>query len=350
MSGPKPIPKEPRWMSRLSREFLESMDQLTPGESPLLVALSGGADSVALTMLLARDSNRQLVLAHFNHGLRGEESDQDSEFVSLLAIKLQRLFPERIRTAFGAPLTPLKHDKGNLEANARKVRYAWLVQTAREFGCPTILTGHHAQDQAETVLFHIIRGTGPQGLKGIAAKKKASKGITLVRPLLEFPPELLRRYLEELGQTFREDSSNQLGLFTRNRLRHEIIPQLSAIMGRPISPNLAGVAWHARNLHKKEMSKLRAWISSHAQFLGPNTVSLPVAELERLGKYSAMGLIGHISKMLNWPRRGLSRIHCRAFWNQIVTKGRTVALPGGITSCLDASGKNLTLRYFPTGS
>lgn len=350
MLEPKPNPREPRWMHRLRREFVGTLDQLAPRNSPLMVALSGGADSVALTMLLARETNFPLILAHFNHGLRGEESDQDCQFASELANKLNLLYPGRIRHITGSPTTPLLGEPGNLEANARKARYSWLVQMARELGCESILTGHHAQDQAETVLFHILRGTGPLGLKGIAPKKTLARNIVVLRPLLEFSPEVLRRFLDSLGQPFREDSSNQLGNFTRNRLRREILPQLSEIMGRSITPNLAGLAWHARYLHKKEMAKIRGWISNHAQFINSTKVSLPVNDLKQLGKYSAMGILVQIAKILNWPRRGLARNHFRAFWNQIQNRIRTISLPQGLTSSLDISGRTLTLNYSPSES
>lgn len=350
MSVPKPNPPEPRWMSRLRRDFVEVLNRLSLSKSPLMIAISGGADSVALTMLLTMESDFPLVLAHFNHGLRGDESDQDSHFVCNLAKKLELNYPGRIRYFCGNPTTPLALEKGNLEANSRVARYSWLVEIARELGCESILTGHHAEDQAETVLFHILRGTGPLGLKGIAAKKKLAKGVNLIRPLLEFSPELLRRYLDELGQPFRVDSSNQLGSFTRNRLRREILPQLSEIMGRQVSPNLTGIAWHARNLHKKELVKLKKWVSIYVQFHGPTRVSFPVGELKKLGNYSAMGMIGQIAKILNWPRRGLSRNHYKAFWNQILNRVRTISLPGGLTSSLDVSEQILTLCYSPTGS
>lgn len=344
---PKPIPGEARWLHKLRRDFIESLNQLNPGKSPLLVAVSGGADSVGLTLLLARETSHQLILAHFNHGLRGEESEQDAQFVSRLADTLNELYPGRIRHFAGIPPIPLLNKPGNLEANARKARYSWLVQMARDLGCESVLTGHHAQDQAETVLFHILRGTGPLGIKGIAPKKKLDKDINLLRPLLEFSPESLRRFLEALGQTFREDSSNQLGNFTRNRIRREVLPFLSEIMGRQVCPNLVGLAWHASHLHKREMAKLDRWVSHHAQFLGPQKVALPVADLKMLGKYSAMGIIPQIAKILNWPRGALTRRHYRAFWNQIQKQVSTVMFPQGIRSSLDRSGEVLTLTWSP---
>ena len=334
-------------MHRFRRDFVSVLKELAPKNAPLVIGISGGADSVALTLLLTKETLNPLVLAHFNHGLRGEESDLDEAFVSELANNLETLHPGRIRYVSGSPTTPLKMEKGNLEANARKARYSWLVQMSRELGCESILTGHHAQDQAETVLFHILRGTGPLGLKGIAPKKKLGHGINLIRPLLEFSPELLRRYLNQICQSFREDSSNRLGQFTRNRIRQEILPLLTKIMGKEITPSLAVLAWHARYLHKKEKAKIRNWISRHAKFSGPGRVSLPVIELIQVGKYSAMGIIGQIAKILDWPRQELSRNHYKAIWNQIQNQVQSISLPQGIKSSLDAFRKNLIVTHNP---
>ncbi len=342
MSEPNSPQGEPRWLGRFRRDFSACLLRMKLPLEPWVVAVSGGADSVALVHFLARECPHPLILAHFNHGLRGQESKDDSQFVSDLATTLQGQFPNRIQLALGSPVEPLLQQAGNLEANARKARYDWLIQVAREGNSQVILTAHHANDQAETVLFHILRGTGPRGLKGMASKRKLDPNITLIRPLLEFLPETLRRYLDHLGQEFRQDSTNQQNHFTRNRLRNEIIPYLSKTMGRSVPSSLVGLAWHARNLHRRAQSKIRTWISKHAQFDSPDQVTLPVCALKQLGPYDAMAVLEQITILYQWPRGALARSHYKNFWTMIEKGSTSLSLPNGISCRLH--GENQTLR------
>lgn len=190
------------------------MDRLRPawvGEAGV-VALSGGADSVALLRALV-DCGAKLVVGHVNHQLRGEESDGDEAFVIELAVQLG--VPVRIDRIAVVELP------GNLEANARRIRYDWLSQVADDVGAKWIATGHTADDQAETVLHRVIRGTGLQGLRGIAPVRDA-----ILRPLLAIPRAGLLDYLTTLDQPFRTDSTNADTRFTRNRIRAELLPLL----------------------------------------------------------------------------------------------------------------------------
>lgn len=344
MSEPNSLKEEPRWLFRFRRDFSACLLRLKLPMEPLVIAVSGGADSVALVHFLAKECPYPLILAHYNHGLRGQESNTDSQFVSDLAYTLQSQFPNRIHLAIGSPVEPLLQQSGNLEANARNARYEWLIRVAKDWKSKVVLTAHHANDQAETVLFHILRGTGPSGLKGIAPKRKLDPTITLVRPLLEFLPETLRRYLNHFGQEYRQDSTNQQNHFTRNRLRNEIIPQLSIMMGRSVSSSLVGLAWHARNLHRRERSRIRSWISHHAVFDGPDQVTLPVAELNHLGPYGAMAVLEQITILFQWPRGTLARTHYKSFWTMISKGLKTLSLPNGISCCLQMEKQTLILK------
>jgi tRNA(Ile)-lysidine synthase len=181
-----------------------------------VVAVSGGPDSVALAHTLA---GHGIVLAHFNHQLRGAESDGDEEFVAGLPARLCRV--QRVDTAAEAA-----RRGENLEATARDLRYAWLAQVAREIGAAWVAVAHTADDQAETVLFRLLRGTGVEGLRGMAARRPLDGPIDLVRPLLDVRRHDVLAYLEANGLPYRMDSSNRDTTFTRNRLRRELIPQL----------------------------------------------------------------------------------------------------------------------------
>lgn len=181
------------------------------------VAVSGGADSVCLAAVLRELSGRlgiELHLLHLNHGLRGAESDGDAEFVASLAAE------------WGLPCTLGRVDllgvEGNLEQEARRARQRFFTQSARTLGLRRVATGHTLSDQAETVLFRLVRGTGPAGLIGILPV--TAEG--LIRPLLEIESADVRLWLGSRGLWWREDSSNTDPRFRRNVLRRRILPEL----------------------------------------------------------------------------------------------------------------------------
>jgi tRNA(Ile)-lysidine synthase len=196
---------------------------------PGVVAVSGGADSVALLCALAADSPPGgLVVAHLNHQLRGTASDADAAFVAGLLPQLpHRIEAIDVRAAAAGD---------NLEATARRVRYDFLSRVAATVGAGWVATGHTLDDQAETVLHRLIRGTGLRGLRGIAAIRELGPGVRLIRPLLTVAREDVIAYLRAIGQSWREDETNRDPAFTRNRIRHELLPLL-----RTFNPAIAEV-------------------------------------------------------------------------------------------------------------
>jgi len=217
------------------RRCLASLGPLSGG---IVVAVSGGPDSVALlrALLAVRPPAHPLVVAHLNHRLRGGESDGDAEFVrqlhgSLLAVHSH--FELRCEASDVAAIAQARGD--NLESTARQVRYDWLNQVAVETGCRFVATGHTADDQAETVLHRLLRGTGLTGLRGIAARRPLTEHVEVVRPLLHVSRAEVLAYLDELKQPYRLDSSNQNLDLTRNRIRHELLP----LLARDYNPAIA---------------------------------------------------------------------------------------------------------------
>ncbi len=200
-----------------------------------LLALSGGRDSVALLHLLLENGFEKLHLVHLDHQLRGSESDGDAEFVAALAQSKQ------------LPLTLAQADltgtSDSLETAARNARQALFAKVARERDCSRVLLAHHADDQAETCLFNLLRGSS--GIKGMAREHEIQVGdqtLTLLRPLLQTRRSEIDRYLLEKGIDYREDSSNQDPAHTRNRLRHEALPLLADILKRDLAPALVRAA------------------------------------------------------------------------------------------------------------
>ncbi|MBI2830641.1 MAG: tRNA lysidine(34) synthetase TilS [Chloroflexi bacterium] len=194
----------------------------------LLVAVSGGPDSVCLLHILAdlqKELDITLHVAHLDHQLRGAESEADARYVSGLADRL------------GIPATLERRDVRNyrakrrlsLEEAAREVRYTFFAEVAESIGADSVAVGHTTDDQVETILMHLVRGTGTRGLRGLQPRSQwrlEGKSITIVRPLLEVTREETAAYCQQRGLTPRVDSSNLSLSLLRNRIRRELVPLL----------------------------------------------------------------------------------------------------------------------------
>jgi tRNA(Ile)-lysidine synthase len=206
--------------------YIREQDLMRAGDR-VAAAVSGGADSVALLrVLLELRSELGIVLAvaHFNHGLRGGQSDADEAFVAELARKHGLDF----FAGHGNVLDHAFTSKLSIEAAGRELRYRWFAQLAGQQRLDSIATAHTLDDQAETVLLKFLRGAGTRGLAGIypVTVVGGDKEARIVRPLLGVSREDVENYLESLAQSWREDESNLDHHFLRNRLRHELLPLL----------------------------------------------------------------------------------------------------------------------------
>lgn len=202
-----------------------------PGNTPVLLALSGGADSRALLHLLVaqrRECDFPLLLAHVDHGIRGSEAARDREFCRDLA----RHYGLELRVLEAdVPALAEEHGRG-LEEEAREVRYAFFAELMEECNIPLLATAHHGDDHLETVLFHLSRGSGLKGLCGIAPLRPFGKGF-LTRPLLGFSRGEILAYCEEQGLEFVTDSTNGDLTYARNRIRTEVIPVMEELFSHP---------------------------------------------------------------------------------------------------------------------
>ncbi len=209
--------------------FIRRYGLVKPGDR-IVCAVSGGADSMALlwAMYLLKDSLKiELDAAHFNHGLRGEESDRDEAFV--------RKFCEDYQIPLSVGNGAVVPGKKGLEAAAREARYSFLATLSGK-----IATAHTADDNAETVLMHLVRGTGLKGLGGIAPMNG-----NLIRPMLSVTRTEVLTFLQEYHIPFVDDSSNAEDAFLRNRLRHHVMPLLKQENPR-LAENLSALAQDLR--------------------------------------------------------------------------------------------------------
>ena len=188
-------------------------------EGKLLIAISGGLDSVVLTHL-CHQSKLNIALAHCNFNLRDNESDLDEAFVIDLAEQLNlEVFTQHFNTESYA-----KDEKISIQMAARELRYNWFEALANQLQFEYILTAHHADDNLETFLINLTRGTGLDGLTGIPETNN-----TIVRPLLSFTRAEIESYAQETNLNWREDSSNRSNKYLRNALRLEVIPKLKEL-------------------------------------------------------------------------------------------------------------------------
>ena len=256
------------------------------------VALSGGADSVALLRALAaRSQELGLVLhaAHLHHGLRGEEADGDLDFCRELAAKLEIPFHEAHVDTAQEARADAKTGKPaeTIEEAARRLRYAWFRQLTASGEVDAVVTAHTLDDQAETVLAKFLRGAWTEGLAGISPKFENPEGGLILRPLLATKRSEIEAYLNALGQPWREDSTNRHLTFTRNRIRHELLPLLEG--------------WNPRlREHLKQMAELahdeEAWWQAELARLTPQLI-LPGKPARGGGRAGSEGLAIEVNRL-----------------------------------------------------
>lgn len=205
------------------------------GEKRVCTALSGGADSVSLLRALCELSGElgaEITACHLNHGLRGEESDGDEQFCRDLCERLEVPFYSK-----KIAVSELAQKHESTEEAARRARYAFFEEALEHFGSGVLATAHNANDNAETVLLNITRGTGLLGLCGIPpVRELGASGKLVIRPLLYITRGEVEEYLGGLGQRYVTDKTNLSEDYTRNKLRRRVLPELENI-----NPSVAGV-------------------------------------------------------------------------------------------------------------
>ncbi len=241
-------------------------------DEPALIGVSGGRDSVALLHALVAQGHRELIVCHLDHGLRAE-SVVEAKFVRALAKRWKLPFVvKRENVAARA-----KRRKQSIETAAREARYAFFARTAAEQHCPRLLLAHHADDQVETFLFNLLRGSGSAGLGGMAAhSERAIEGVELeiFRPLLGVWRSEIDAYIAAHGLAYYEDLSNANPRHTRNRIRHEILPELERAFGREVR----GAVWRAAEILRAESDALDALLPPlNAELAVPLLRALPLA-------------------------------------------------------------------------
>lgn len=293
----------------------------------ILVAVSGGADSVALLRglaILADDFDLTCQAAHINHGLRGEDSDADADWVADLALQLGIDFHLR-----SVDLSDRVDAGQSLEEAARNARYELLTEIATTANCSVVAVAHTADDQTETILHHLVRGTGLAGLSGIPKSRPLCEGVRLFRPLLGFRRWQIEDWLAELGQDFRTDASNEDRGFTRNRIRHDLLPLLEEQFNpaiRQVLATLSGQAAETAEFLRRQAEELA---DRALQSTTPETVRIDCSPLQSVDAVLIRETLRVVWSRAAWP---LKRMGYREWQRlaELVVDGTAVNLPGQI--------------------
>jgi tRNA(Ile)-lysidine synthase len=201
-------------------------------DQPSLIGVSGGRDSAVLLHALAKAGFCKLIVCHLDHSLRAESAD-DARFVKHLADEYRLMHESDVEDVSALS----KERKLSIEAAAREARYAFFARVARAHWCPRLIVAHHADDQVETFLFNLLRGSGATGLgamRPVSIREEHGGRLEVHRPLLPVWREEIVAYAEEHRVKFREDSSNLDRKFLRNRIRHDVLPLLSETLERDV--------------------------------------------------------------------------------------------------------------------
>jgi tRNA(Ile)-lysidine synthase len=303
-----------------------------------LVAVSGGADSVALMRGLVEcrlPGEGRLVLAHFNHRQRGAESDADEAFV------------ERLAGELGLPFVVGRTDAqgdGASEESLRAARYEFLKRESGVYGARYVAMAHTADDQVETVLWNVLRGTGLAGLAGIPRIRPLAEATTIVRPLLDVTRADVLDYLAQLQQPFREDASNRSLAYTRNRIRHELLP----LLARDYNPHVRQALLRLSNLAGEADDELTGRAAQHGEQMirrvpgGVELMADPLV-LSYLSDYILRTLLQHIWREQQWPLADMSLEKWQQLADLARASGKPPAqnFPGGIRA--ERNGKALRL-------
>ncbi len=327
------------------------------GPGGIVVAVSGGPDSVALAHIaiqVARTAQAgvsrpesdaakkdcqsagefpPVCLAHLNHGMRAAESDKDEELVRSLAL-LNGLDFECGRI----PSLSVPHS--GIENELRRLRYDFLVRVAQRRGARCIVTAHHRDDNAETLLFRLFRGTSLRGLTGIPFSRPLTEGVSVVRPLLTASRQQILDYLGENQLPFRTDASNLQNGPTRNWIRNHLVPQLIQRFDSSVPAHVVGIAADVTEITELLDQLASQLLASCSPEFSPNSVRLDPGPLHKANPVVTRHVVVRLWQQQAWPQADLTRrqLNSVAAW---VLEGNPAIfpeqLPGGIQASLQGN-------------
>ncbi|MCD8355199.1 MAG: tRNA lysidine(34) synthetase TilS [Clostridia bacterium] len=292
-------------MKQLVRHTIKQY-RMIPEGIRVLCGLSGGADSVSLVLCL-QELGYDVCACHLHHGLRGAQADADEAFCQRLCEN--RGIPFRSERCDAKAVAEQK--KLSVETAARGLRYDFFARCAKDFHAERIATAHTADDNLETMLFHLIRGTGSAGLAGIPPVRE-----NIIRPLIAVDRRQVEAFLHERRQTWRTDATNMDDSCTRNQIRHHVIPAL-----REIEPAAARHALEAASLLRQDNACLDAMACVHG-------TQVAVEVLQQLPEALQARMVRQLLEQSGVPMGEISAKHIRAVCALAGKKRGSISLPG----------------------
>lgn len=321
---------------------IKKYNMLEKGDK-VLVGFSGGKDSMTLVHILnslKKEFNLKIYLAHVNHKFRGKESDADTRFCKNIAERFKLgIVCERI------DVPKVVKEKGlSAEEAARQKRYGFFAKVCKKKGIKKIAVGHNKDDQAETVLLRLLRGAGITGLGGMSPVKEM-KGITIIRPLIEISRKEIEDFIEANRLGFRHDSSNDKTVFTRNRIRKELIPYLE----KNFNPNIKELLFNmAENLREennfieglaKKNFKSTAKVKKRSVYISMKKFkALPEAMKKRVLRSALQSVKGNLRRFTYQHWKEIEKLIEERPVNSIVD------LPGGIDVVKNKKGLTIDIQ------
>jgi tRNA(Ile)-lysidine synthase len=315
-------------MSTFLPRLAAALEPLQLACARVVVGVSGGADSVALLRglhMLAPTARLEIHAAHLNHGLRPGIAEEDAEWTRELC---RRLGIPIVVEQVDVPGRALA-ERWNIEEAARILRYEFFERTARALGSTHVAVAHTADDRVETMLHHLLRGTGLAGLRGMRTSRPLAEGITLIRPLLRVHRAAIESWLTEIGQDYRTDATNADENRTRNRIRHTLLPSLEREFGLQVRESFLRLA--------EQADELQAAIEEQAQRILDSSVTDESAEICRLDCRLLSGQPRHLVREVfvalwrrkKWPRQRMGFDDWDRLYG-LVQEGGRISLAGKI--------------------
>lgn len=313
----------------LEKKVLEVIkkNQLIEAGEKVVIGVSGGPDSVCLLHILhqlAEELDIKLFAVHINHMLRGKEADRDEQYVSELCKSLQ--IPLQVKTI--DIRKKAQEEKLSIEEAGRDARYEAFGTVADQLGAMKIAVAHNRNDQVETVFMRLLRGTGPDGLSGMDVKRGR-----IIRPLLETEREEIESYCREYSLNPRTDSSNLENIYTRNRIRLELLPAIKRLFNFNINDNI----YRLSSLVKQDMDFIEDYTAKAyrgcLQKADENEIVLDLAKLKQEHPAIVKRVIRHGVKILKGDLKGLESVHVESVFQMMSDRrvsGSDIHLPGNM--------------------
>ena len=313
------------------KKTISDYDMLSPGDA-VLVSVSGGPDSVALLHVVLKLSDMfslKLGIAHLNHTLRGQESDNDALFVESMARKLNLPF-------YLSKKDVRKYQANNrlsLEDAARRVRYSFFRETAEHYDFDKIAIGHHSDDNAELVLMNILRGSGHKGISGISPIRKISDSKQfIIRPLIKLTRADILFFLKEQQLEYVIDTSNYDTIMLRNRIRYNLIPELKKSYNPRVPEALNRLSAIVRDEEKWIDALINSIFEKNNQFRNKNKIGLSIVGIESIDIAALRRVLRQAVRIIKGDLKSITFAHINSIINLLKNGSSSwnLDLPAGI--------------------